>query len=531
MNLEIETLQLELPVHDTKRALRIVDLIKEALARMPPLPVVGRDIRIAALVADDIRLIPEAPDAEIASAVVASISRALVQAINSAGGEARSAMGPVAETSDPDIDRSIGQSPAASPSGTGEQVSAADIAGPAGVAEAVRLGLSAPMRPLDAEARAALEPKLGRELGQVRVHEGPGARTAAAALHASAFTVGRDVVLGAGVRASKDDETLRHEVAHSVQQGFVDAQTSTTLRLTDPAGAAERDADAAARGARPSISSGPAVARDLLTYSKPHTDILPPIAQSTAVTSVTSAPAAAGVEAALAPLIAAGKVAKLVSGDQVSFSSRGATLTDVEAALVAANLPSAHDLAVGILDPHNMVLFTGERVTRLHSIVTIPVSTEKNVVERQDVRPLTAFERREIDKVFMGRIDLDKVSVAQDPIMGIGDYARTLPGTIYFPTGSFGSSGFMPWLIHEMTHIWQYTRGVGIATTTYHAIFSSYNYGGAAGLIAAAKAGKQFTKDFNTEQQGDILRDYYIALTSGQPTAPWDPFVKQMLAL
>ena len=93
MNLEIDTLQLDLPVHETKRALRIVDLIKEALARMPPLPVVERDIRIAALVAEDLRLIPGAPDVEIAAAVVASIHRALVQAISSAGGGARADTG------------------------------------------------------------------------------------------------------------------------------------------------------------------------------------------------------------------------------------------------------------------------------------------------------------------------------------------------------------------------------------------------------------------------------------------------------
>ena len=114
MNLEIETLQLELPVHETKRALRIVDLIKEALSRMPPLPIVERDIRIAALIVDEIRLIPGAPDAEIAAAVVAGIYRALVQAINSAGTEARSAMGPVPQTPSPEPE-------AARPSTNGKQ--------------------------------------------------------------------------------------------------------------------------------------------------------------------------------------------------------------------------------------------------------------------------------------------------------------------------------------------------------------------------------------------------------------------------
>ncbi|HEY6477873.1 MAG TPA: hypothetical protein VI456_14955 [Polyangia bacterium] len=69
-----------------------------------------------------------------------------------------------------------------------------------------------------------------------------------------------------------------------------------------------------------------------------------------------------------------------------------------------------------------------------------------------------------------------------------------------------------------------------MVTTTFHALFSTYDYGGAAGLIAAARAGKQF-KDFNTEQQGDILRDYYRQLVAGLPTTAWDPFVQQMLAM
>jgi hypothetical protein len=81
-----------------------------------------------------------------------------------------------------------------------------------------------------------------------------------------------------------------------------------------------------------------------------------------------------------------------------------------------------------------------------------------------------------------------------------------------------------------MTHVWQYTRGVSVVTTAFHAIFSTYDYGGPSRLVAAAKAGKQF-KDFNTEQQGDLLRDYYRALTGGVPTKPRDPFVQQMLAM
>ena len=67
---------------------------------------------------------------------------------------------------------------------------------------------------------------------------------------------------------------------------------------------------------------------------------------------------------------------------------------------------------------------------------------------------------------------------------------------------------FMPFLIHEMTHIWQYQHGISMVTTLFHAIRGKYDYRGETALIAARREGKQFI-DFNTEQQGDICRDYY----------------------
>ena len=100
MNLEIETLQLELPVHETKRALHIVDLVKESLARMPPLPLAARNIRIARLIAEDLRLTAYASDAEIADAVTSGIHRALVQAISSEGGGAEPQTGPASQAAD-----------------------------------------------------------------------------------------------------------------------------------------------------------------------------------------------------------------------------------------------------------------------------------------------------------------------------------------------------------------------------------------------------------------------------------------------
>jgi hypothetical protein len=73
-------------------------------------------------------------------------------------------------------------------------------------------------RQVPAAVRAAAEARLGRDLGDVRVHVDA---RAAEALHASAFTIGRDIVFGAG-QYTPDTvhgrRLLAHELAHVVQQ-------------------------------------------------------------------------------------------------------------------------------------------------------------------------------------------------------------------------------------------------------------------------------------------------------------------------
>lgn len=72
------------------------------------------------------------------------------------------------------------------------------------------------VRPLDAALRPSLEGLLGASLGDVRVHEGPRADAANRSLGARAFTLGRDIWLGASESAG-DLPLLAHEAAHVVQ--------------------------------------------------------------------------------------------------------------------------------------------------------------------------------------------------------------------------------------------------------------------------------------------------------------------------
>lgn len=76
--------------------------------------------------------------------------------------------------------------------------------------------------PLPIGTRSYMESRLGYDFGSVRVHADQDAAAAAGSVRARAFTVGRDVVFGAGQYAPASDSgrrLLAHELTHVVQQG------------------------------------------------------------------------------------------------------------------------------------------------------------------------------------------------------------------------------------------------------------------------------------------------------------------------
>lgn len=89
----------------------------------------------------------------------------------------------------------------------------------------VEAGISA-MRgrgaPLAPPVRRQLEPRFGRDLSGVRIHDGAAAAKLSHDVHARAFTIGQDIFFGAGQYqpASSDGRALlAHEVTHTIQQG------------------------------------------------------------------------------------------------------------------------------------------------------------------------------------------------------------------------------------------------------------------------------------------------------------------------
>ena len=81
--------------------------------------------------------------------------------------------------------------------------------------------LRSPGQPLDPATRAFIEPRFGHDFSGVRVHNDARAAESAQAVNALAYTVGRDVVLGAGQYApttTDGQRLLAHELAHTIQQ-------------------------------------------------------------------------------------------------------------------------------------------------------------------------------------------------------------------------------------------------------------------------------------------------------------------------
>lgn len=86
-------------------------------------------------------------------------------------------------------------------------------------------------QPLDATTRAFMEPRFGRDFSQVHVHTGTAAEQSAREVHAHAYTVGNNVVFGAGQFAPETHQgrqLIAHELTHVVQQ-------SKVLRTPGPA--------------------------------------------------------------------------------------------------------------------------------------------------------------------------------------------------------------------------------------------------------------------------------------------------------
>jgi hypothetical protein len=169
-------------------------------------------------------------------------------------------------------------------------------------------------------------------------------------------------------------------------------------------------------------------------------------------------------------------------------------------------------------------------------------------------RSVTAFEQSEAKLVFGTSIDFARVMIIEDASWpdSVARVAAQLSGSqppshnaitlgnrMYFPLElrtnkqpfDSGAVSDMAWLVHELTHVWQYQhRGpVYLLQAVWAQITlgpEAYSYGWEQGLRQAQLEGKSLA-DFNREQQGEIARHFYFRSRNDQDTSAWEPFAAQ----
>jgi hypothetical protein len=323
--------------------------------------------------------------------------------------------------------------------------------------------VSSPGHPLDPATRAAMEQSFGHDFSRVRVHSDERAGESAKLLDADAYTIGDHVAFAPG-RFKPDTFEGTALIAHELTH--VVQQSGANGSDAVAVGAAQGGHEREAQASARAVLDG-----KLAPRSSPDR---PGVVRRSILGGLFGGIAGAVGGALLGSLL--GPVGAIVGG--VLGALAGAALGDVATS---------------------------------------------------NARPLDATEKTEATKVFGSSLDLDAITVAEAPVMAAFGYARTLPGAIYFPPGTFSRppNEYLPWLIHELTHAWQYRHGVTVWETLFHAIRARYDYGGEAGLRAARREGKRF-RDFNTEQQADICKDFYEAQRDGRATSAWDPYIAEV---
>jgi Domain of unknown function (DUF4157) len=101
-------------------------------------------------------------------------------------------------------------------------------------------------QPLDAAMRASMEPRFGHDFSHVRVHTDERAAEAAAGFAARAYTLGSDIVFGAGEYTpdtTAGQHLLAHELAHVVQQDGAGGAASGYDVMRQPATATDESDD------------------------------------------------------------------------------------------------------------------------------------------------------------------------------------------------------------------------------------------------------------------------------------------------
>ncbi len=174
------------------------------------------------------------------------------------------------------------------------------------------------------------------------------------------------------------------------------------------------------------------------------------------------------------------------------------------------------------------------------------------------VRILTDWEKDQIAPVFLNSLNLEKVRVCEgytwpDFANRFGRFVRrqsppgegehnsiTLGNHCYFPVllqatipppGDWDFTN-MQWLVHELTHTWQYQHtGAGYLFRALWAQFrykdAAYEYGGPDGLVTGRQENKTLFS-FNPEAQAQIVEDYYWLKHANGDVSAYLPYIEDL---
>jgi hypothetical protein len=127
--------------------------------------------------------------------------------------------------------------------------------------------------PLPAELRSYFEPRFGQDFNEVRVHVGPDPAAGARAVQARAYTIGNEIVFGAGEFApatSEGKRLLAHELAHTMQQaGTVERWKIQRRQVCDEAGVCHEEPDVMPDSGMPPPGAAQAPPTDAQTETAP----------------------------------------------------------------------------------------------------------------------------------------------------------------------------------------------------------------------------------------------------------------------
>ena len=178
------------------------------------------------------------------------------------------------------------------------------------VPDSVHHVLASSGRPLDASVRSFMEPRFGQDFSHVRVHTDSRAHESARAVGALAYTVGRNVVFGAGQYAPGTGDgrrLLAHELAHVVQQGgSAPVMQSKEQSASQGDGGAHQGGQHEAEGTAAPVGHGGgtlSIGRPGDSYEREADSIAEAVLQSSAPRPIRGAAASGLVQRTTAPLL------------------------------------------------------------------------------------------------------------------------------------------------------------------------------------------------------------------------------------